>query len=78
MLVLGNGHTLVLSTGDAMLAENAGFCEILAQQPQMPVERIGIKGSAAMTVRINLYRKTVKNPEWLKNKQYIIYVFLCR
>lgn len=78
VLVLGDSHTLVFSTGDDMLAENAGFCEILAQQLQMPVERIGVKGSAATIVRINLYRKAVKNPEWLKNKQYIIYIFSCR
>lgn len=78
ILVIGDSHTLVFSTGGDMLAQKAGFCEALAQQLKMPVERIGVKGAAATAVRINLYRKAVKNPDWLKNKKYVIYVFSCR
>ncbi len=78
VLVLGDSHTLFLSSGKDMLAENAGFCEQLAYKLKMPVDRIGVKGSAATAVRISLFRKAAKNPVWLKNKKYVIYVFSCR
>ncbi len=78
VLVLGDSHTLVFSTGKDMLAENGGFCEQLAWALKMPVERIGVKGSAATAVRVNLYRKSAKNPAWLKNKKFVVYVFSCR
>ncbi len=78
VLVLGDSHTLFLSAGGDMLAEKSGFCEQLAVALGMPVERIGVKGSAATAVRVNLYRKAVKSPEWLKNKKCVIYCFTCR
>ena len=78
ILLLGDSHTLVFSTGGDMLAEHGGLAERLAVLLKMPVDRIGVKGSAATAVRINLYRKAVKNPEWLKNKKFVIYCFSCR
>lgn len=78
VLILGDSHSLIFSTGGDMLAENAGFAEQLAFDLQMPVDRIGIKGSASTPVRVNLYRKAMKNPEWLKNKKYVIWVFTAR
>jgi alginate O-acetyltransferase complex protein AlgJ len=78
ILLIGDSHTLVFSTGGDMLAEHGGLAEQLAFQLKMPVDRIGVKGSAATAVRINLYRKAVKNPAWLKNKQFVIYCFSCR
>ena len=61
-----------------MLADNAGLAEALALRLGMGVDRIGVKGSAASAVRINLFRKAVKDPAWLKNKKYVIYCFTCR
>ncbi|MBR4665139.1 MAG: hypothetical protein IKO93_14835 [Lentisphaeria bacterium] len=78
VLLLGDSHTLVFSTGGDMLAKGAGLAELLAEKLKMPVDRIGVKGSAATAVRINLYRKAVKNPAWLRNKKYVIYCFSCR
>lgn len=78
VLIIGDSHTLILSTGSDMLAEHAGLAERLAQLLKMPVDRIGVKGSAATAVRIDLYRKAVKNPVWLKNKKFVIYCFSCR
>lgn len=78
VLILGDSHSLIFSAGGDMLAENAGFAEALAYDLKMPVDRIGIKGSASTPVRVNLYRKATKNPEWLKNKKFVIWVFTAR
>lgn len=78
VLLIGDSHTLVFSTGGDMLAAAGGLAEHLAQELKMPVDRIGIKGSAATAVRINLYRKAVRDPQWLKNKKHVIYCFSCR
>ena len=78
VLLIGDSHTLVFSTGGDMLAEHGGLAEQLAFQLKMPVDRIGVKGSAATAVRINLYRKAARNPQWLKNKKFVIYCFSCR
>ena len=78
VLLIGDSHTLIFSAGGDMLAENAGLAEQLAAALRMPIDRIGVKGSAATAVRVNLYRKAVRNPDWLKNKKFVIYCFSCR
>ncbi len=78
VLVIGDSHTLIFSTGKDMLAENSGFCEQLAFELKMPIDRIGVKGSASTPVRINLYRKAAKDPQWLLNKKFVILLFTCR
>jgi len=78
VLLIGDSHTLVFSTGDDMLASNAGLAEVLAAKLGMPIDRMGVKGSAATAVRINLFRKGTKNKAWLKGKKYVIYCFTCR
>jgi len=78
VLLIGDSHTLVFSTGGDMLADNAGLAEALALRLGMGVDRIGVKGSAAGAVRISLFRKAMKDPAWLKNKKYVIYCFSCR
>lgn len=71
VLLLGDSHTLVFSSGGDMLTEHAGLGEQLAYKMQMPIDRIGVKGSASTSVRINLYRKATRNPAWLKNKNWL-------
>lgn len=78
VLLLGDSHTLIFSAGEDMLAENAGLAEMLAAKLKMPVDRIGVRGSAATAVRINLFRKAARNRDWIKNKKYVIYCFSCR
>ena len=76
--MIGDSHTLVFSTGSDMLAEHGGLAEQLALKLKMPVDRIGVKGSAATAVRINLYRQAARDPQWLQNKKFVIYCFSCR
>lgn len=78
VLLLSDSHGLVFSAGGDMLAEHAGFGEQLAHELQMPVDRIAVKGSAATAVRVNLYRKAARDPNWLKNKKFVIWLFTCR
>ena len=78
VLLIGDSHTLIFSVGADMLAENAGLAETLAAKLNTPIDRIGVRGSAATAVRINLFRKAAKDPAWLKNKKYVIYCFSCR
>lgn len=78
VLLLGDSHTLIFSNGGDMLAKDAGLGEQLAAELKMPVDRIGVKGSASSVVRINLYRKASKDAEWLKNKKVVLWVLTCR
>ncbi len=78
ILVMGDSHTLIFHSGDDMLAENAGFVDQLAAALSIPVDLIGVRGSGATPVRINLYRKASKQPDWLKNKKIIIWCFTAR
>ena len=78
VLLLGDSHTLIFSSGGDMLAEKSGLSENLAAELAMPVERIAVKGSAAAAVRINLYRKASKNAAWIKGKKFVIWCFSAR
>ena len=78
LLILGDSHTLVFSSGGDMLAEKSGLGENLAAALGMPVERIAVKGSAAAAVRTNLYRKAAKDAEWIKGKKFVIWCFSAR
>ena len=78
VLLLGDSHTLVFSTGGDMLAENAGLAECLAAKLRMPVDRIGVKGSASTVVRTTLFRKAAKDPAWLENKKIVVWCFSVR
>ncbi|MCQ2353020.1 MAG: hypothetical protein MJ033_06035 [Victivallaceae bacterium] len=78
VLLIGDSHTLVFSTGGDMLADNAGLAEALAVKLHTSIDRIGVKGSAATAVRINLFRQGMKDRAWLKNKKVVIYCFSCR
>lgn len=78
VLLLGDSHVLVFSSGGDMLAERAGLAECLAAELKMPVDRIGVKGSASAVVRMNLYRKAAKDQAWLRNKKVIVWCFSAR
>lgn len=78
ILVLGDSHALFFSTGEDMLAENSGIVEHLAVNLNSGIDRIAIKGSAATTVRINLYRNALRDKKWLTDKKVVIWIFSCR
>lgn len=80
VLLLGDSHMLFLFSGGDMLAENVGPAECLASELKMPINRIGVKGSASTVIRTNLYRnrKTAKDAALIKGKKVIIWCFTAR
>ena len=80
MLLLGDSHMLFLFSGGDMLAENVGLAECLASELKMPINRIGVKGSASTVVRTNLYRnrKAAMDAALIKGKKVIIWCFTAR
>lgn len=78
VLLLGDSHTLVFSSGGDMLAENGGLAECLAAELGMPVDRIGVKGAASTVVRMNLFRKAARDSGWIADKKVVVWCFACR
>lgn len=72
VVLMGDSHTLVFHD---LLARNAGLPEQLAAAFGFPVDLIGTRGSGATSVRISLYRKSTKNPEYLAGKKLVIWCF---
>ena len=75
VLLLGDSHTLVFHD---FLAERAGLVDHLAQELGFAPDLIGTRGSGATPVRINLYRHSLKNPEYLGKKKVVIWCFSAR
>jgi hypothetical protein len=75
LLLLGDSHTLVYHD---FLAERAGLLDHLAFQLGVAPDLIGTRGSGATPVRINLYRHTAKNADYLGKKKVIVWCFAAR
>jgi alginate O-acetyltransferase complex protein AlgJ len=75
VLLLGDSHTLVYHD---FLAERAGLLDQLALQLGFAPDLIGTRGSGATPVRINLYRRSVKDPGYLAKKKVIVWCFAAR
>jgi hypothetical protein len=75
LLLLGDSHTLVYHD---FLAERSGLLDHLALQLGFAPDLIGTRGSGATPVRINLYRHTAKNADYLGKKKVIVWCFAAR
>jgi alginate O-acetyltransferase complex protein AlgJ len=75
LLLLGDSHTLVYHD---FLAEHAGLVDQLALQLGFAPDLIGTRGSGATPVRINLYRRSVKDAGYLSKKKVIVWCFAAR
>ncbi len=78
VLLLGDSHTLVFQAGGDMHYSGAGLADQLAVTLGVPVDLIGVRGSGATPARINLFRRTQRNPDYWDNKQVVIWVFAAR
>lgn len=78
VLLLGDSHTLVFHAGGDMLARGAGLADQLAHQLGFAIDLIGVRGSGATPARINLYRKSRANTDYLKGKKLVIWCFTAR
>jgi alginate O-acetyltransferase complex protein AlgJ len=75
VLVLGDSHTLVYHD---FLAERAGLIDQLALELGFAPDVIGTRGSGATPVRINLYRRSLRDPGYLAKKKLVIWCFAAR
>ncbi len=75
LLLLGDSHTLVYHD---FLAERAGLVDQLALQLGFAPDLIGTRGSGATPVRLNLYRRSVKDAGYLSKKKVIVWCFAAR
>ncbi len=75
VLVIGDSHTLVYHD---FLAERAGLIDQLALELGFAPDLIGTRGSGATPVRINLYRRSLRDPGYLAKKKVVIWCFAAR
>jgi alginate O-acetyltransferase complex protein AlgJ len=77
LLLLGDSHTLIYHDRD-FLPVRAGLVDQLALQLGFAPDLIGTSGSGATPVRINLYRRSVKDAGYLAKKKVIVWCFAAR
>jgi hypothetical protein len=75
LLLLGDSHTLVYHD---FLAERAGLLDQLALQLGFAPDLIGTRGSGATPVRLQLYRRGVKDAGYLAKKKVVVWCFAAR
>jgi hypothetical protein len=75
LLLLGDSHTLVYRD---FLAERAGLVDQLALELGFAPDLIGTRGSGATPVRLNLYRRSLKDPGYLAKKKVVVWCFAAR
>ena len=75
LLIIGDSHTLVFHD---FLAEKSGLLDQLAYEIGFAPDVIGTRGSGATSVRVSLYRRAKKDPEYLAKKKMIVWCFAAR
>jgi hypothetical protein len=75
LLVLGDSYTLVYHD---FLTQGAGLIDQLADELGFAPDLIGTRGSGATVVRTTLYRRSLKDPQYLAKKKMIIWCFAAR
>jgi len=77
LLLLGDSHTLIYHDRD-FLPVRAGLVDQLALQLGFAPDLIGTSGSGGTPVRINLYRRSLKDPSYLAKKKVVVWCFAAR
>jgi hypothetical protein len=75
LLIIGDSHTLVFHD---FLAEKSGLLDQLAYEIGFAPDLIGTRGSGSTSVRISLYRRARKDPDYLSKKKMIVWCFAAR
>src|SRR6266481_5455170 len=75
LLIIGDSHTLVFHD---FLAEKSGLLDQIAYETGFAPDLIGTRGSGATSVRVSLYRRAKKDPEYLAKKKIIVWCFAAR
>jgi hypothetical protein len=75
LLIIGDSHTLVFHD---FLAEKSGLLDQLAYETGFAPDLIGTRGSGSTSVRISLYRRARKDPDYLAKKKIVVWCFAAR
>jgi SGNH hydrolase-like domain, acetyltransferase AlgX len=75
LLIIGDSHTLVFHD---FLGEKSGLLDQLAYEIGLAPDLIGTRGSGSTSVRISLYRRARKDPDYLAKKKIIVWCFAAR
>ena len=75
LLIIGDSHTLVFHD---FLAEKSGLLDQVAYETGFAPDLIGTRGSGATSVRVSLYRRARKDPDYLAKKKMIVWCFAAR
>lgn len=75
LLIIGDSHTLVFHD---FLAEKSGLLDQLAYEIGFAPDLIGTRGSGSTSVRISLYRRARKDPDYLAKKKIVVWCFAAR
>ena len=75
LLIIGDSHTLVFHD---FLGEKSGLLDQLAYETGFAPDLIGTRGSGATSVRVSLYRRARKDPDYLAKKKMIVWCFAAR
>ena len=79
VVLLGDSHTLVFHAGGAdMLSTGAGLADQLAMELGFAVDLVGVRGSGATPARINLFRRSQGDADYLSGKKLVIWCMSAR
>jgi alginate O-acetyltransferase complex protein AlgJ len=78
VVLLGDSLNMVFHAGGDMFSEGAGLPDQLALELGFPVDLVAVRGSGATSARVNLLRRTQRNPDYWKGKKIVVWCFAAR
>lgn len=78
VVLMGDSHTLVYDIGGDLFCQDAGIASLLSANIGQPVEVVGVRGSGATPSRINFFRKSKADKNYLKGKKVVVWCFAAR
>lgn len=78
VLVMGDSHCQVFRRGGNMHTTCSGFIDHLVVDLSVPVEEVSTQASGGEGPRIEIARRTVKEPDFWKKKKIAIWLFSAR
>lgn len=78
LLVMGDSHCQVFRRGGAMHATCAGFIDHLITDLSLPVQEFSTQASGGEGPRMEIARRTVKEPDFWKKKKIVVWLFSAR
>lgn len=78
LLVMGDSHCQVFRRGGSMHTTCAGFIDHLVTDLSLPVEEVSTQASGGEGPRIEIARRTVKQPDYWSKKKIVVWLFSAR